>query len=1424
MLAFSNAAFAAGGIPQKDLGKVKKPEKQQFENVIKMNDSAKEYAPNDEVRVIVELKEEPVIYSAESLGKSYHELSESNKEKLRTAALDAQERVKNNISENSIKMEYEESFTTIYNGFSGKVNYKSIKVIESLPNVGKVHITNEYTRPTEEPKMLYSKELVNAQKTWQEYGYKGEGITIGVIDTGIDPSHQDMILSEKTDPEISKEDVTALKDDLAGKYFTEKVPYGYNYADENNEVLDLGPEASMHGMHVSGTVGANGDEDNGGIKGIAPEAQILGLKVFGNDPEMPSTYSDIYIKAIDDAIILGADVINMSLGSTASFVLPEDPEQQAIKRAVENGVMMAISAGNSAKFGEGFADPYASNPDIGVVGAPGLASESLQVAAFENKYLNLEAFDTTVDGEAKDPIAFLSAGNVSPEVLGDTAYEVVYAGLGRMPGDSENAPDANDFEGLDLEGKIALIQRGESAFVDKAMNAQEHGAVGVIIFNNVSGYVSMATDDAIEIPQLFILKQPGEELKGYLEAGKKVEIAFNGKEIKALNPENGKMATFSSWGTTPSLDFKPEITAPGASILSTLQDDEYGMMSGTSMAAPHVAGGSALVMQRVEEAFNLAGADRVEMTKNILMNTSRPQIDKGLFNDYYQVGLGYSPRLQGAGLMDLHAAMSTPVTVTAEKTGLAKVALKEIDKKTNFTLEVNNFSDENVIYTVDGTVQTDLVNSGSNAMETQGIYKAGTISGEAPFTGEFPISITSPNGGEVDGEYQIVVPANETVELNVTIDLENTIDWFYNKPLEEIFENGHFVEGFITLTDPNDSNPEVNVPYVGFHGEWDEAPVLDDLMYEEDTFYGVGGLVTPSGADFAYLGSNALSEGVEESKIAFSPDGDDVHDSALPVLSFLRNAKDVKFKILNEDEEELKTIRTEKEVRKHYYDGGLASPYTIFADSAWNGKVSGETVEDGLYYYEIETVIDYPDAEWQSKKIPVLVDTKDPTVEVTYDEETGKVSWVSEDEGAGISHYEVLVNGESVLEQPLAGDAKEYTLEGSEEAESIKVVAHDWAGNAGMDTAGTSEDETIPYITVLTPEALSVHDTKEIAVTGYVKDESAVKELFIDGNKVEIAWDEENSRYAFSKTLTYKTDGLKEIEVSGTDAKGNDISFIRRVMLDTTKASIDVAGPFITNKDTVDLDIALKDNYSMMRFYINDSEKYYKEFREPYEMVPFTHEYTETLKLKDGTNRFNLKLVDIAGNETTKKITVIRSDEKPKNFDDISENYWAKDAIEMLNVMGVINGYTNGDFGKDDEIKRVHAAQMLVRALDLDTSNVKDPGFKDVKKGDYGYEDIAAIAEAGIMTGTPAGKFLPESLLTRAEMSKILVEAYDMKGSEENKFTDVPDYWATDYINTLVANNITVGYPDGTFKPNGNTTRAEFALMLARSIDDRFKK
>src|SRR5699024_3017400 len=232
----------------------------------------------------------------------------------------------------------------------------------------------------------------------------------------------------------------------------------------------------------------------------------------------------------------------------------------------------------------------------------------------------------------------------------------------------------------------------------------------VVVFNNQdSGYSSMASDPAVNIPQVFILREPGEEMVHELEQGHLVTIAFRDDRVKTENPRAGQMANSTSWGPMGGLHFKPVVTAAGSQILSTLNDDSYGVKSGTSMAAPQVAGGSTLVMMHLDESLNLSGLELTQMTKNILMNTAKPVENISDINQDYGIeGVPYSPRRQGAGLMDLYAAVTTPIVITEQESGQGGVALKEIGESFTFTLNVVNFSDEDAVYNVSGNVQADL--------------------------------------------------------------------------------------------------------------------------------------------------------------------------------------------------------------------------------------------------------------------------------------------------------------------------------------------------------------------------------------------------------------------------------------------------------------------------------------------------------------------------------------------------------------------------------------------------------------------------------------------------------------------------------------------------------------------------------------------
>lgn len=1014
LLAFGSSGFAAIGNITPEKLDLHKPE------LSKTNLTATDQEsidPNKEVRVIVELDGNAPVVTATKKGVKYDKLAKAERKQLEKAAKDKQKAAKDKINGKKLGIKYEQEFNAIVNGFSAKVKYGDIEKIKEVPEVKQVYLANEYKLPAEKPDMKYSKELVEAQKAWRDFGYTGEGMVVGIIDSGVDPSHKDFLLTDSSKAKLSKGSVEGeiAESSLPGHYFNAKVPYGWNYMDNNDDILDDNAVTGMHGMHVAGTVAANGDEENGGIKGVAPEAQLLALRVFGE--EQASTWGDIYIKAIDDAIKLGADVLNMSLGSTAGFVDAESPEQQAVTRAVDNGVVMSISAGNSNYFGEGYFHPYASNPDYGVVGSPSVSNDSISVASYENSRMDVDAANVSIDGGDAESVMFLSAGQTAPTV--GTSYELVYAGLGQPA----------EFEGKDLKGKFALIQRGTIAFTDKALNAQKAGAAGVIIYNNQDGTVNMATDAAITIPQLFMLKKDGDRFVAALQGGKAVEVKFGGGKMTIPNAEAGKMSSFTSWGITPSLDFKPEITAPGGQIYSTADHNEYQIMSGTSMAAPHVAGGSALVLERVDNEFGLQGADRSKLAKKFLLNTAKP------------VGFGkapVSPRRQGAGLMQLHAALSTPVTVTDSKTGEAKVALKEVKGNVvTFTLTAENYSDKAVTYNVSASAQTDSPANGGGVWVSAPNLTGGLDLGQ----------IATVNGKAAN---TIEVPAKGKTTFDVSVDVS---DW--DEALKSYFTNGYWLEGFVKLTDPTDTNPALVVPYVGFKGDWNAAPILDTPAWDPMSYYGFTGVLTRvSGSSYDYLGVDQATGDLNPDLIAISPNGDGKNDSATYILSLLRNAKEFNLNVLNADGEVVKEIASEQEVRKNYYDGGRGAMYYLISDWSWDGTMhNGKRAPEGQYYLQVEATLDYEGAKPQTVNFPVKLDVTTPKVKTTLGKDGKTVAVDVSDKTSGVAYWYVKVDGKPTTEKPFVNGEKSFVLDQpAKNGQTIEVIAVDNAGNAASNT------------------------------------------------------------------------------------------------------------------------------------------------------------------------------------------------------------------------------------------------------------------------------------------------------------------------------------------------------------------------------------
>jgi len=1203
----------------------------------------KGYKDDETVRVIVELADDSIATYSKKQNKQIDALSHNEKEKISKNIELQQNNVLKNIQMKKIAFNKRHNYKTVLNGFSGEVKVKDIPKISSLPGVKKVRIVNQYQLD-----MTTAVDSTHAPTVWNELGLKGEGMVVAIVDTGIDYRHQDMKITDLSKAKLSKSDAEAKIAEVGvGKWYSDKVPIGWNWADMNDEILDIGAGQSMHGMHVAGIVAANGK-----IKGVAPEAQLIAEKVFSNNPDFPSAFADDIAAAIDHAVAVGADVINMSLGSVAGFALPDDPEHVAIKNATDAGVIVVVSAGNSSYSTSGYYYPYATDPDIGTVGSPGLWEDTLQVASSDNAGITGRSF-TVSPTLVNFPRIVYNPGSpddhapLDPADVLSGSKELVDVGLGTP----------QEIAGKDLSGKVALISRGSISFRDKTINAQAAGAVGVIIYNNAPGTISMSLGSGTTIPSVSILQSAGLELQSLLKSGQTVTVTFDGEVTSNFlgRPPGDNVSSFSSWGLTPDFNFKPEIMAPGGGIYSTLNKDQYGLMSGTSMAAPHAAGGMALLAQSLKEK-GLNNNDRsfVELAKIMAMNTAKIIVDS-------TTSKPYSPRQQGAGLFQIDQAIKTPVTVVGDH-GKAGVTLKDIGNSTKFTLILTNHSDQDVTYNVmdEYGVLTDRVTQGFNLARSASLQGAVVT---------FSAS-------------QVTVPANSnaTIEVNLLIP-KNTI-------------RNIFAEGFISFVPTDDTIPKLSVPYIGFYGKWDEPRIIDDPIYgdEHNSYYEMTALAGEINNELYFLG-----DGYNEDTNYISPaDQNRALDSAYPVLSFLRNAAELNINLLDKNGNLLRTVAKDQYIRKNVptSSNGMQT-YTLRENWAWDGKVFNPSTgamdfaPDGQYYLEFKTRIDDPSANWQSVRMGIRVDNTPPTLTLNDGYADGRFAtkvedhkvtfaWTGNDNpgGSGILGYIVLYGrllGNTLADTEVVEvDQTEVTLPVKYPRSFYSLVAVDNAYNMSKisDNLYFVYDDDLagkygPVIHVNTPEVGAILDNTTVEVSGTVDYNETIgnPELKVNGVSV--------------RTIPMGTSGVRRFttEVELVDGK-NIINFeayderFNEDNPDTYEYRSTYALPVYV--DTISPEI--KVNYNGFTAFTYDGKNYLSVVSDVYESglgytfkingnVVSAKEFddyksgyyetvTDSVYLYGGEQKILLEVEDLAGHTDSKLFTINTVDQSVDVYDE----------------------------------------------------------------------------------------------------------------------------------------------------------------------------
>lgn len=1219
--------------------------------------------PEEKVRVIVELSEEPIINKATEEGLQVPELSRGRFDSIQNTIDEEQKDVKTQIEEKGIELEEKSNYSVAINGFAAEVKAGDLEKIAAIDAVKKVYISVEYELP--EPMMNTSVDLIDATQTWGgDLQLKGEGSVIAIIDSGVDPHHKDFVITDESKVALTSDDIDRLKAEkgLLGVYVNAKVPYAYDYYDAKADTYEN--KGSQHGMHVAGTVAANGTPSEGGIKGVAPEAQLLAMKVFPSDQSIQTVFSDIYLQAIEEAIVLGADAINMSLGSPAGFYnrSGESAEEVAFKNAVDNGVVCAVAAGNERNIVKGSKPMIAENPDLSLVGSPSMNPSTISVASFENTHTMSASIIATLGDETT--VMQTSMHEKSPLDKLPVDAEIVSVGLGNA--------DA-DYEGKDVTGKIALAERGVKSFTDKKNLALAHGASAIIIYNHAAGgdaVMGMAIDPPYDIPMAFIGHSHGEYLKAN-EA--EVRVTFSADMSSYPNPLAHRMSDFSSWGPSADLRMKPEVTAPGGNIYSTQNDDGYTVMSGTSMATPHVAGAVGVVKQALRER-GITGKEAADMTKQLFMNTAVPQESPE--------GHMYSVMQQGAGMINLYAAVMTDVVVyatgTNDATRDAKLELKELsNNQFDVNLELVNRSDESKSYRI----------------ESIGLKEA-IVEGVFPEYSEDLNTI-------VTGEKEVTVPANGTANVNLAVSFEGV-------------DHNQLVNGFIKLV-PVGEGTNLSVPFLGFYGNWSEPKALDGFArYGEKSFFNIAGMYTGD------LGGVPILPIEGQPVAVFNP-----KTGLLPIISILRNIEKLDVLITDEDGETERTINELFQLRKiNRLDRGNP-PYYASKALMWDGKILGKLIPDGtIKYLTLDAQLNYETEQPQRSSYAVTIDSTAPAIEeISYAD--SKVSFKVTDEFIGTSMFGIAHPTDSSQLVPIKTNSLPEFTEGSVvsvevpaswQVKTVYVFAIDHLGNAGdqvFEVNIADEDPTPdpqnpengakPMMAFTNPELLTFVKNP-VLVEGYIWDVEKVDSIKVEqvdpktgevlavaGNaKVEaddVDIDKVYTGPGFKFTAAIQTVGdYPHIRVTAS-SKGATEAIMQRVWVDEQAPVIELKAKNCTNESTADVEVHVSDNFWYLEVHrVVDGELadlVYKKDGSYQTLVPFglDETFTNRVKLEDGKNEITYVVFDANGLSQTATVTITKSEDCPivdkselqaainraKNV--AIENYTQESVEHMLSVL-----------------------------------------------------------------------------------------------------------------------------------------------------------
>ncbi len=785
----------------------------------------------------------------------------------------------NSIKDTKIIYEYD----ILFNAFAVETTLDNIDKIKSIKGVKSVEKSGKLEPLMENARVLIGTDkatdyLKSIKATNPEIAksYDGRGMVIANIDTGMDASHKAMRLDDdaKETAKIKYEDLSPTDKEF---YISEKVPHSFNYFNGGKITIEKYDDGSdyydPHGMHIAGILAANDTksdvEAGNGIRGIAPNAQLFSYKMY-SDSSNNFAGDETMFHAFEDSIKHDVDVISISSGFTGTG-LNGEKYWEAIRALRNAGIPVCVATGNFATSSSSSSwDRYANNAlnmiDTGNVTRTAAHEDAIAVGSSRNTKIN---FNAVKIGDKEFRYSRIGAFFDKNKFNKDN-YSLIY--LGKCQDE--------DIAGKDLRDKIVIMDRIYTKDLKYAFKkVADKGAKGVIVVNTVSYYnrddwenvpaMGYEQDEATNVSVISVSGMDGLEIWNMITGNNNTDVkSKEGSDYRidmdkynSSKPNVGdeKLVEFklldkkipwddvnvpagsTSWGPRIDLMLKPDISAPGKNIYSTLNKingvDTYQYLSGTSMATPIISASTVIIRPKAKEMLKESviknrGTDLTSLIKIMLQNTATPMIDPT--TDDKNGGYLYaSPRQQGAGQINLEKAIKNNLIIShdlRDSKGLINqygtVSLKEIKGASkDFTINIDNTSDRDITLKVSSSAITTDENTKTTKLDEE--YKdENSVDGKKIVAEVHPKKIE--NAKLNFSQEEITIPAKGSFSLGATLEVGDALN------------KNQFVEGFIKFDSLEEiegkienPQPSLNMAFMGFAGNWNSEPILDKWSWED---------------------------------------------------------------------------------------------------------------------------------------------------------------------------------------------------------------------------------------------------------------------------------------------------------------------------------------------------------------------------------------------------------------------------------------------------------------------------------------------------------------------------------------------------------------------------------------------------------------